>query len=138
MMANDSDAMAAIRAERQRQIDVEGWSADHDDRHDDGSMIEAAEIYYRHGKLGHLNVPLRGWDGAPYGWPWDADWWKPKDPRRDLERAGALCLAEIDHLRRRIAAIESGLLKEIEVELAIHMGPDLVKTIGSDAAAQGD
>jgi hypothetical protein len=33
-------------------------------------------------------------------WPWSKDWWKPKTPRRDLVRAGALSLAEIERLDR--------------------------------------
>ena len=44
--------------------------------------------------------------GAPFGWPhtWDASWWKPKDRRRDLVRAGALIIAEIERLDRLDAA----------------------------------
>lgn len=34
------------------------------------------------------------------GWPWADEWWKPKDRRADLVRAGALILAEIDRIDR--------------------------------------
>ena len=34
-------------------------------------------------------------------WPWAAEWWKPKDCRRNLVRAGALILAEIERLDRK-------------------------------------
>lgn len=37
---------------------------------------------------------------VPRGWPWGSSWWKPKDPRRDLVRAGALILAEIERIDR--------------------------------------
>jgi hypothetical protein len=35
-------------------------------------------------------------------WPskWAEHWFKPKDPRRDLVRAAALCIAEIERLDR--------------------------------------
>jgi hypothetical protein len=38
--------------------------------------------------------------GVPMGWPWDATWWKPKDRRSNLIRAGALMLAEKERLGR--------------------------------------
>ena len=34
---------------------------------------------------------------------WSKDWWKPKDKRRDLIRAAALIVAEIERLDRKIA-----------------------------------
>lgn len=37
-------------------------------------------------------------------WPWDSSWWRPKDARRDLVRAAALLLAEIERLDRAAAA----------------------------------
>lgn len=41
-------------------------------------------------------------DGMPDAWPttWAEDWWKPKNPRRDLVRAAALLIAEIERLDR--------------------------------------
>lgn len=90
-----------IQAERHRQIQVEGWTAEHDDEHDGGEMLTAAVIYYQHAMRAPLTIRA---DGAPMGWPWDAQWWKPKDRRRDLVRAGALCLAERERIRRRETA----------------------------------
>lgn len=34
------------------------------------------------------------------GWPWDERWWKPEGGRRDLVKAGALIIAEIERLDR--------------------------------------
>ena len=90
-------AMDLIRAERKRQIEVEGWTPQHDDEHTDGSLLSAATQYYLSGTSARLTLRE---DGAPIGWRWDAKWWKPKGPQADLVRAGALCLAEIDRLRR--------------------------------------
>jgi hypothetical protein len=90
--------MEEIEAERKRQIEVEGWSAEHDDKHTDCDLIDAARCYMTNA-LGSA-VPTRGYDHAPVGWPWEQEWWKPKDARRDLIRAGALCLADQDYWRR--------------------------------------
>lgn len=89
-----SDDVDELIAERMRQIEVEGWSPEHDDRHEHGELLEAATCYLLSG--------LRMYDpaGRPSGWPWPVEWWKPKGPRRDLVRAGALCLAEQDRLTR--------------------------------------
>ena len=80
-----------IAAERQRQIDVEGWSAEHDDTHREGELaIEAAlwatqdtaEETLRNGMCG--NGPHR----------------KGKPRIKQLAIAGALIAAEIDRLHR--------------------------------------
>ena len=89
--------MKRILAERQRQITKEGWSADHDDRHDQQEMQRAAESY-----LLSAGMTRQGFKSfrPPDCWPWSKKWWKPKTEIRDLTRAGALWLAEIDRLKR--------------------------------------
>lgn len=86
------NALEDIAAERKRQIEVEGWTPHHDDRHASGEMAEAAACYAITAGTGSLFPPLQ--------WPWSNDWWKPKDRRRDLVRAGALIVAEIERLDR--------------------------------------
>jgi hypothetical protein len=86
-------AIEAIAAERQRQIEGEGWTPEHDDEHADGSLAIAAACYAR----GRFS---RGSDYPPPQWPWSREWWKPKDRRSDLVRAGALIVAEIERLDR--------------------------------------
>ena len=82
-----------IAAERKRQIDVEGWTAEHDDKHTNGELVEAAATY-AYQALGS-RVP------AIALWPWDLCSWKPSEnPVRNLEKAGALIAAEIDRLQR--------------------------------------
>ncbi len=88
-----------IAAERRRQIEVEGWTPEHDDLHAKGEMAGAASCYalYR----SHVpSVVVMGEDLIALLWPWDASWWKPKDRRRDLIRAAALIVAEIERLDR--------------------------------------
>lgn len=93
----DNAAATAIAAERQRQIEVEGWTPEHDDEHQDGELLTAAIIYLWWGT--DRAAPLKA-DGTPMGWPWDPEWWKPKDRCSNLIRAGALCQAEQDRLVR--------------------------------------
>ena len=94
-----SAGAAAIAAERLRQVTQEGWTADHDDQHDRGELADAAVTYLLFGD----NAP--GPD-LPFErfWPWGHSWWKPKDRRHDLVRAGALIAAEIDRLDRAALA----------------------------------
>jgi len=88
-----------IAEERLRQVSAESWTPEHDDGHDDGSLGKAAVCYIKSARLWCLKKPVH-WL-SPSGWPWSPNWWKPKDPIRDLVRAGALIAAEIDRLQRK-------------------------------------
>lgn len=90
-----SEASTLIRAERQRQIDKEGWSYQHDMEHTDGALLAAANVYLHFGteKAGPVNER-----GIPVAWPWEDEWFKPKDRQSNLVRSGALCLAEDNRL----------------------------------------
>lgn len=105
-----------IAAERQRQINAERWTPVHDDTHTDGSLARAAACYAlpepEIARRTEQVWPPRGeypvhvpYD-VPKLWPssWHSKWWKPTDRRRDLVKAGALILAEIERLDRAIAA----------------------------------
>ncbi len=85
-----------IAAERQRQIEREGWTPEHDDTHSEGELAQAAVLYAR--------PPLgSGWRAsAPAGWPFETTAWKPRGQIANLIRAGALIAAEIDRLQRRL------------------------------------
>ena len=89
-----------IAEERQRQIDEEGWTINHDVRHRTGQLVEAAIAYAAQsinievrrvtiGTLRHIYSDL---------WPWDKTFDKRKKhaPLRCLVIAGALLAAEID------------------------------------------
>lgn len=90
-----TSAARDVLAERQRQINVEGWTPEDDDRYENGDLANAAACYAVH--AAEEGAPT---DAAPSAWPWDAKWWKPSTPRRDLVKAGALILAEIERLDR--------------------------------------
>lgn len=104
-------ALELIRAERERQIASEGWSLEHDDDHANGELACAAGCYAivagspcdaRNGRI-HRGI-------VPNQWPWAAQWWKPSsghqnsDRIRELVKAGALIVAEIERLERRHVA----------------------------------
>lgn len=93
-------AAADVLAERRRQIETEGWTPEHDDRHNAGEMALAASCYAQEGPdpYGH------GWPTIPSAWPWSPDWWKPQGYRRNLVKAAALILAEIERLDRSAAS----------------------------------
>lgn len=86
-----------IAEERQRQIDVEGWNAEHDDiGNNDEQLAEAAALYA-------LPEIRRTYEYDVNNlWPWDKKWWKPTpdDRIKELAKAGALIAAEIDRLQR--------------------------------------
>ncbi|EMK7707104.1 hypothetical protein V9T08_003134 [Yersinia enterocolitica] len=99
-----------IANERLRQISVEGWTPEHDDQHSSGELAGAAGYYAKH-------VNARQWcfknnpddyqcEPEPSGWPWAAEWWKPKNPRSDLIRAAALIVAELERLDRASKLVE--------------------------------
>lgn len=102
-----NSAAQDVLDERRRQTELEGWTAEHDDQHAAGELAQAAACY----ALGAAtDAPDRhvmdhfGREGTPYAvhslWPWDASWHKPTNRRRDLIKAGALILAEIERLDR--------------------------------------
>lgn len=110
-----TDAARDMLAERRRQVEAEGWTPKHDDEHDKGEMARAAACYALHAGScfawrADAYQSAKPHEGNPAAqdslWPWDMQWWKPKDPRRDLVRAGALILAELERLDR--AALLNG------------------------------
>lgn len=103
-MSNDEEMMTPaardVLEERRRQMQEEGWSLDHDDISSrDGSMAQAAAAY----AVASIERPGT-LERASRLWPWAKAWWKPTNPRRDLVKAGALILAEIERLDRAEAA----------------------------------
>lgn len=94
-----------IAAERQRQLDAEGWDTWHDDGHDAGELAMAAACYATPPDERDTR-PVYTDDApsstVPLAWPWDTYDWKPTpdDRKRELVKAGALIAAEIDRLQR--------------------------------------
>ncbi len=94
-----SEGAKRIAAERQRQIEFERWTPEHDDAHGGAELALAAACYALPSRFRRIQV----WDRSLISelWPWTLMWWKPSSDRiRELEKAGALCAAEIDRLLR--------------------------------------
>ena len=94
----DAPTQAArdVLTERQRQVEAEGWTPGHDDGHSHGELAAAAACYALY------SGGCRNARALEY-WPWGDAGWKPKDPRRNLVKAAALILAEIERLDRAAA-----------------------------------
>jgi hypothetical protein len=84
-----------IAAERKRQTEEEGFTAEHDGQWARGELSKAAICY-----LYPSDDSLSRWQKI--FWPWDSAYWKPSPDNRirDMEKAGALIAAEIDRLLR--------------------------------------
>jgi transcriptional regulator with XRE-family HTH domain len=87
------DAVRAIEAERERQVTVQNRNLAEDDAYTYGELARAGASYAL------ATVP--GFDIiAAIIWPWDIKTFKPADRRRNLVKAAALIVAEIERLDR--------------------------------------
>lgn len=100
-------ALDDIAAERRRQIEKEDWSLEHDDQHEDGSLADAAACYASTTRAfkaeEHVGAGYKPYTVYSELWPksWADHWFKPKrDRRRQLVKAAALIVAEIERLDR--------------------------------------
>ena len=99
-----------IAEERKRQIEIEGYTQQHDAEHPVSELISAAGAYLRSANL-HLlsesfepssswhktNEPFY-WNEVKRLWPWDEKTFKPTTALRDFVKTGALIAAIIDRL----------------------------------------
>ena len=93
---NSTKAINDVIAERQRQQTVKGFSTEQDDTYIGGELAAAAISY------------IEPMEAASY-WPadWHDDSFRPTDYRRNLVKAAALIIAEIERLDRQLP--EGGL-----------------------------
>lgn len=91
-----------ISDERKRQIEVEGYTSEHDDKEKGNQIALAAACYAIPAYV--LNVPVLNNRKTVFDiiWNWDDEFWKPTPNNRikELAKAGALIAAEIDRLQR--------------------------------------
>lgn len=101
-------ALGDIALERVRQIEGEGWSVEHDDRHDPGELAKAAAAYAQ-----AAHTPMTKAAPPPAVWPWSGKWWKPGSLVRSRVKAGALLVAEMArHYRSAPTAAHDGALAQ--------------------------
>lgn len=91
-----------IAEERTRQIEVEGWTPEHDKLHQGEQLAQSAACYAIPQK--YRNEKMRdGLTIREFLWDWSKSWWKPSPKNRikELVKAGALIAAEIDRLQNK-------------------------------------
>lgn len=106
-------ALLDVAAERRRQVEAEGWTAERDDTYQDGALAMAGAAYALSAAGPAAKVLTQLMQGgmafgtgaielARLAWPssWSRTWWKPAGGRRDLVKACALMVAEIERLDR--------------------------------------
>lgn len=104
-----------IAEERQRQIDVEGYSEQHDSQHKTSEFVYAAIAYIESAKIGISSLELWNDDASTIlarktemgkaCMPWKGAF-KASTDVRDLVKAGALIAAAIDRLQKEPKAAE--------------------------------
>lgn len=110
-----SRGVELIAKERQRQIEEEGYDAEHDKDHYE-QLMRASYVYTQVAILMIANPfaapEVLGILEAPSWWPWDAKFYKLEDPERMLVKAGALTAAALDsladHVNRTMEAADNG------------------------------
>lgn len=81
-----------IVAERKRQIHDKGYTLENDDAYTNNELIDAAIAYCTSAK--------KETAAAKECWPWSLEHFKPSEDRRDIIKAIALLMAEVDRLDR--------------------------------------
>jgi len=92
MTSNRDEILDEISSERQRQVDIEGYTLDHDRGYVTGELPRAASAYCM-SSCGETGVAVKCWPDC-----WNRAMFKPKSRRRDLVRAAALIVAELERL----------------------------------------
>lgn len=97
-----SKALDLIAEERQRQIEREGWTPEHDDRHRRGDLAIAAACYavaHTDARVTHPDADEEGGDYFPWAKKYDKR--QKHDTKRALVIAGALIVAELERMERK-------------------------------------
>lgn len=85
--------IAEIIAERNHQINDKGYTFKNDDAYINNELIDAS-IAYILNATGNATL-------ATDCWPWNLEYFKPSEKRRDIIKAIALLIAEVERIDRR-------------------------------------
>lgn len=125
-----------VARERNRQITDETNTTDHDDCHHAGVLAAAGACYavsaevelnpygvFSDGEIPDDDEPLQGpsMDEILKAWPFHESWFKTTTPRRDLIKAAALIVAEIERIDRQ----DNSALDELEPGQIVKLDPTL-------------
>ena len=110
-------SLELVWAERLRQKEEEGYTLAHDDQHTGGQLALLAAAYALSSRVDIEDV-IQAEIEVVYALPLNWGPYKPKNPIRDLTRAGALILAELERRLRNqdpvSRAIAEGKLQETQ------------------------
>lgn len=120
-------AAVDVLAERQRQVEAEGWAPHKDDDYQRNELSRAAVAYAHPSPKMSSGWMTEGHDGGqhqfprevPVDWPFHPHWWKPTTRRRNLVKAGALILAEIERLDRQNPALTRPQITEAKPDALV-------------------
>lgn len=100
-MEKSASIIDEILKERERQIKDEGYSLENDDNYKQCDLAEAAAAYCISAADDRVSFPRAVYmEIAKEWWPWRSESFKPTTPRRDLVKAAALIVAEIERIDR--------------------------------------
>jgi hypothetical protein len=100
-----SMALASIAEERHRQVVGYDFGQARDDGYERGELLRAADTYLAAGAMERITEAAVS--RLASRWPWHQSSLKLGDRRRNLVKAAALIVAEIERLDRASAAIET-------------------------------
>ncbi len=98
------DVLAMVARERLRQVEVEGFTAAHDDQvNANGELARAAAAYAVPDIVQHFGCRDDDYGTQDELWPWDDAWDKREKHNRfrQLEIACALLIAELEREHRK-------------------------------------
>lgn len=116
-------ALRDVAAERLRQVSVEGYKPERDDCYTSGEMAQAAGAYAIYSTFERDGSSLSM--AAANLFPWDMVHWKAVDHRRNLVKAGAMILAEIERLDRAEEAKKPANWDRTKPEWSSHSWPQI-------------
>lgn len=120
--AQQTLASRDVLAERKRQVEMEGRGLSRDDQYIKGELADAAGSYALHAHEDQKSGFVPGW------WPWDMASFKRSSPRRNLVKAGALILAEIERLDRAEEKSKPANWDRTKPEWSSHDWPQIFQT----------
>jgi len=84
--------------ERQRQIEIEGYTPERDSHYSNDELFMAGCCYLASERTRAINKENYDPYIPPNGWPWSVESWKPSPDNRikELVKAGALFRADYD------------------------------------------
>lgn len=98
-------AMRAVMMERLEQVERHGYTAAHDDMHDNGDLARGGLAYVMSGLAIAIEDPDLE-DAAANQWPFSRELLRPTDDFTSYVKAAAMLIAEADriHRARQLAA----------------------------------